>query len=326
MKNEQKNIVIIELLTKFFAQEATAEECDAVLEWKNSALENKSEFDAIEKLWNASGLVAQKESIDINGEWNHIKAIIAPVKSKIITLRRFVQIAAAIVVITGLSIIGIKQNQIITQSSTESQLSFIELPDGSVISLNANSKISYSKDFGKTNREITLKGEGYFEVAKNPELPFIIKAREAQIKVVGTKFNVKAYKNQSGIKVTVTEGRVQLSERKQATKKTILQAGETGTYDRKVQTIRKEAVVDNNDMAWKTLKMQFNNTTLGEVAKIISNTYHIDIVVSQKVNNCAITVEFENEDLASVLKVLKSTLDLSIQKDGNKLIISGDGC
>ena len=109
-------------------------------------------------------------------------------------------------------------------------------------------------------------------------------------------------------------------------KKTILSAGETGTYDRRVEAIKKKPIANSNDISWKTRIMRFDNTPLSEVIDILSNTYHIDITISEEVNDCAIPVEFNNEDLASVLKILKSTLDLTIRKDGNKLFISGSGC
>jgi transmembrane sensor len=72
--------------------------------------------------------------------------------------------------------------------------------------------------------------------------------------------------------------------------------------------------------------MHFSNSPLTEVIAVIQNTYHMEIIISDSVKDCTITVDFQNQDLASVLKVLKSTLDLTIRKDGDKLYISGAGC
>ncbi|HBH48998.1 MAG TPA: hypothetical protein DDX98_10175 [Bacteroidales bacterium] len=326
MSNNEQHIVPIELLTKFLAGEANAEEQMLVKKWKDHSDENLKEFNAIQKLWNQTETAARKETIDINAEWDRMLDAITPAKTRTLPIMRIVQIAAAIIIITGLAFLGIKQSQIQTLKSTFAKTETIELPDGTIVSLNAKSKISYPKDFGIASRELTLKGEAFFEVTKNKELPFIVNAHEAKIEVVGTRFNVRAYKKQTQIKVTVTQGTVKLSEKKQPTKKTILTAGETGTYDRQVKAIKKKPVADKNDISWKTLEMHFSNSPLTEVIAVIQNTYHMEIIISDSVKDCTITVDFQNQDLASVLKVLKSTLDLTIRKDGDKLYISGAGC
>ena len=326
MNNEEKHIVPIELLTKYFAGEASAEEREMIEQWKDASQKNVKEFEAVKKLWSHTESVADKPAIDVESEWNKMLSVIEPAKTKVISIGRLLQIAAAILIISGLAFLGIQQSQTNRFSTAMAEASTLTLPDGSVVSLNAKSKLIYGKDFGKTNREVTLKGEGYFEVNKNPKLPFVVKAHEAQITVVGTQFNVKAYKNQPEIKVTVTEGTVQLAEQKQPTKKTVLTAGETGTYDRQVKAIKKKPLVDNNDISWKTRKMVFENTPLSNVVEVLQNTYHLDITVSETVSNCAITVVFEDQELKSVLEVLKSTLDLTYKLDGKKLYISGEGC
>jgi ferric-dicitrate binding protein FerR (iron transport regulator) len=326
MNANEKNIVPIELLTKYFAGEASTEEHAMVDQWKQLSEDNRKEYEALEKLWNNSAEVAHKETIDVDAEWNKMLDVISPTKTRSLTVMRVVRIAAAVIVISGLAIFGIKQTQTTSFKTTIAEAGEIELPDGSKISLNAKSKITYSKDFGQTNRQLTLKGEGYFEVTGNANLPFVVNANEAQIKVVGTQFNIKAYKNQPEVKVTVTEGTVQFSEQKQPAKKTILKAGETGTYNRTVKAIKKKPVMDENDIAWKTKIMRFENTPLSEVVEIIKNTYHIEMSVTEEVKDCKLTVEFEDLELQPVLKVLGSTLDLTIRKTDNKYYISGNGC
>jgi ferric-dicitrate binding protein FerR (iron transport regulator) len=326
MNSPDKHIVPIELLTKFFAQEANADEIAMVEKWKNSSVENTKEFLAIKKLWNTSETALQKESINVNAEWTKMQGVIVPKSASQFTFKKVLQIAAALLIISSLAFIGLKQTQTTTQKTSIAQVNNILLPDGSSISLNANSKITYDKDFGKTNRNITLKGEGYFEVAKNSKLPFIIKAYDARIEVVGTVFNVKAYKKQKEVKVTVTEGKVKLSESKKSLINTLLIAGETGTYDREKKAIKKQAVANMNDIAWKTKAITFNNTPLHEVVEVLNNTYQVNLIVTEAVKDCTITVEFVEQDLASLLTVLKSTLNLKIHKEDNKYIISGNGC
>jgi len=200
------------------------------------------------------------------------------------------------------------------------------LPDGSKVTLNSESKIIYSKNFGVENRAITLRGEAYFEVAKNATMPFIIDAQGASIKVVGTQFNINAYKNKGLVKVTVIEGTVQLFETNQPTKNAVLNAGETGVYLKQKNTIIKHSKANLNDVSWKTQKIEFINTPLIEVLEVLHNNYYIDFIVDDAVKGCTITVSFDQKDLASILKVLKSTLNLNVSRQGKKIIITGDGC
>ena len=84
------------------------------------------------------------------------------------------------------------------------------LPDGSVVALNSNSKLVFPKQFNGDTREVTIEGEAFFDVKPNPEKPFIINAGKAQIKVVGTSFNVSAYPETETLEVVVKTGKVQV--------------------------------------------------------------------------------------------------------------------
>lgn len=323
MEKRDKHITHTELLIRFFAQETTSEERLGIEKWCDLSTENKKEFDAFEKLWNISDKAKDNDTIDLDYEWKHIDNLISANKGRVINFKRVLQIAATIIVVFGLSFLLVDQTQNISNKTSFAQVQTVNLPDGSTVTLNANSKIRYSKDFGKVNRELSLKGEAFFNVTKNSELPFVIDAQGATIRVVGTQFNVKARKDNNEIKVSVVEGVVQLFESKQPAKKTVLNAGEIGVYMKKGKAIKKYKRVDTNDISWKTMKISFENSTLLEVANILSHTYHIEIEVDDSVKDNTITVDFDNKDLVSVLKVLKSTLDLKITKKDDVIFISG---
>jgi len=91
---------------------------------------------------------------------------------------------------------------------------FLQLPDGSTVLLNGDSKLNYDKDFGVTNREVTLSGEAYFDV-RHDRLPFIVHTGKVRTTVLGTAFNIRAYKDQHDIKVTVTRGKVRVETDRQ---------------------------------------------------------------------------------------------------------------
>ena len=320
MNSDRQYIDPIGLLPKFFSGEATHDEVNHVKAWIAASEENRKEYEAFSKIWNLTSSHTSP-SIDIDSEWKRIDAAITP--SRRLYAKVFM-IAAAILLVSTLAFLGIKFSTTEVVRSSLSEVSDLELPDGSRISLNAGSKIVYKKGFGSGHRNIRLTGEAFFEVKKN-SIPFTIHAGEAGIEVTGTEFNVKAWLD-NDIKVTVTEGSVKMFARESPTSEIVLKNGETGTYVRNNETLVKDFGVDRNDMAWKTLILDFRNTPLSEVTRILSNTYHIPITLDTALNRCAVTVRFEKQEADSVLNVLKSTLDLTITKKAKRIHISGEGC
>ena len=101
--------------------------------------------------------------------------------------------------------------ELVTKTTSKGQKATITLPDGSVLKLNSESSITYPKQFNKNVREVSLNGEAFFEVAGNPKKPFIVSSEGLRTKVLGTSFNINAYKDFSEIAVTVVTGRVEVS-------------------------------------------------------------------------------------------------------------------
>ena len=324
MVNDERHTVPIDLLTKLLANEVTTEERDLANNWIAASDANTKEYKAIKKLWDEAEKGKGKADIDIDAEWCKMERNIS--KGKTITLKRALQIAASIVILCVLSFVALKQINTTSQKTRTAEITEFKLPDGSTINLNAESKINYKKGFGTEHRNLVLTGEAYFKVAKDENLPFIISACDARIQVVGTKFYVKAYKENPDIKVTVTDGKVKLYSKKRPEKEVFLTAGQSGTLNKKEQIIQQDSSPDINDIAWKTHQFSFNNTTIDEAAKVLGKAYHKEIVVKENMKNCSVTVTFEDLDLNTILKVLKSTLDLKITTDGNRIIISGNGC
>lgn len=320
------HIIPIELLTKYFATEATAEERKIVERWRDKNSESQKEFNVLEKLWNSTGSLAKKEDINVESEWNKLAKTLGLYKTRVMNIKRVLQIAASVLIISTLALFGTRQYLTITEKAPIAEVAEVSLPDGSKISLNAGSKIHYRKGFGSKHRYINLTGEAFFEVKSNTGIPFIIAAHDARIEVTGTKFNVKAYKKENNIKVTVTEGKVKLYNKKRTDNKTMVSKGQWGSYNKNTKTINKEATQNMNNIAWKTHKINFHNTTLKEAAQILSNVYHYEIQLHPDIQDYTITVNFDNQDLHTILQVLKSTLDLHISIEGKRVTITGEGC
>lgn len=323
-KNEQHNINI-ELITKALSEEASFAEKKELEKWRGLSDENEKEFQSIKKLWTLSYLKTKHGLIDIDAEWTVQKSLIAP-KRKILAIRNIITIAASIILLFTLSIFGYWFTRTETIKSSAAEIVKKELPDGSFVNVNAKSKIKYSKQFGVKNRKLKLEGEAFFDVNENKELPFKIETDIAIIEVTGTQFNVNAYKEKQEIIVSVTEGKVWLYA-KQNTRDTItVEAGETGIFKLGNKTPEKIEEIDLNNLGWKTRTFDFDDTTLATVCAKLSNAYHVNFELNPKIENCNITVFFDQQELGPVLEVLKNTLDLQIGKKGEKIYITGDGC
>ena len=326
MNNDYQHIDPVGLLPKVFAGEASPEETLLVEEWRASDPENQAEYEAIAKLWNISVEAAEPGEIDLDAEWKRMEAAMVPVYSGKRVMMRIMQIAASLVIITVLGFMAIKFSANKSEKAPATALATVILPDGTSVSLNAGSVITYKKDFGSTHRKVQLKGEAWFEVKKNADLPFVISAGEASIQVTGTKFNVKAYRRLKDVRVTVTEGTVKFYNNVDPAKEITLHAGETGVMNKSDRVVKSMITGNLNDIAWKTGIMDFHDTPLSDVTEVLINTYHRKINLDPSIANCPVTVRFENRELNAVLNVLRSTLDLKITTKGKHITISGKGC
>jgi|WetSurSiteA1Bulk_404760.scaffolds.fasta_scaffold00024_3 transmembrane sensor len=325
MDTDNKHIDPVGLVPKVLSGEATPEEQKIVDEWLSADPDNRVEFDSFARLWDITSSATAAGDIDVEAEWQRLDRAITHRQTRTIHLKRVLQIAAAVILVSALTFTGVKITGPILKRAPANEYASIYLPDGTVVSLNAGSRITYKKGFGISHRQLSLKGEAYFEVKKS-NLPFVVSAGEACISVTGTEFNVKAYADKPLIRVTVTKGTVRLYETSHPDLEAVLTAGETGTYNKSNRKIDMQAAVNLNDFAWKTGILDFNNTPLSEVGDILANTYHISVNIDPALHDCSITVRFENQELDSVVSVLKSTLDLTVSRTGKKYTISGKGC
>jgi transmembrane sensor len=325
MLTDNLHIDPVGLLPKVFTGEATPDEIQAVEEWRSASASNRDEYDSFARLWNIAASASLPGDIDLDAEWQKMESSITPVTERFSRYRAWLSIAASIVLLSALTFLGWKLSTNYSVKAPLTELSKTILPDGSVVFINAGSRITYTKGYGRVHRNLRLKGEAYFEIRKD-KVPFIIKAGEASVRVTGTKFNVRSYSDQAEIKVTVTEGKVKLYESSLPGKEVTLIGGESGTFDKSSNTLKKQVTKNLNDLAWKTRIMEFQNTPLKEVADILANTFHASLQVDAAIQNCVLTVRFENQDLDSVLSVLQSTLEVTITRKNGKIYITGKGC
>ena len=202
--------------------------------------------------------------------------------------------------------------EIATSITTDgNRLTSVELPDGSNVEINANSHLSYSSvDFKKDCRTIDFEGEGYFSIAKSEKLPFMIKAREMEVKVHGTTFNLQAYKDAPSATLCLVEGEVTMTSKKSGNS-VDLSPNEMATLDYATGTIAVKPMEPNeNSLAWKTGRLKFHNAKMSEVIRQIESNYSCQVVTNKKVLDAEYTGIIPLDDLHTALSILEEVYDM----------------
>jgi len=191
----------------------------------------------------------------------------------------------------------------------------VVLPDGSNVWLNAESTIRFKVPFDKSTRDVSLCGEAYFEVRKNPDVPFVVKSGKVQVKVLGTKFNYKAFAKENNIEVVLAEGKVSLNTEGCAKgNEKMMNPGDRAVFDKTAnQTKITNGKIDKY-IAWHNGKMIFDETPMPEVATQLERWYGIEVIIEDpRINKYRITTTFENESLHQVLELLRLSSPIDIK-------------
>jgi ferric-dicitrate binding protein FerR (iron transport regulator) len=224
---EDKEISHIDLLiSNYLSGNSTDAQFKELEQWIRASEANSIYFSQQKALWLYSG---EEGSADKNERWKQLKYKIAESDARNVkqnaefSMKRIIwkfRYAASVTILVGASIFSYFTLRPKTSSlSAQSELlvpygsrSILTLPDGTKLWANSGSKITYNTGFGKNNRDVCLVGEAYFEVAKNPKLPFIVHAANIKVKAIGTAFNVKAYPEENSVETTLVHGLVEVEK------------------------------------------------------------------------------------------------------------------
>ena len=204
---------------------------------------------------------------------------------------------------------------------------YVRLQDGSTVLLNEGSHLEYPDTFSADTREITLTGEAYFDIRHDATRPFIVHTGNVSTTVLGTAFNIKAYPGQKEVTVTVTRGKVKVSD----DKKTIgvITPNESIAVNLGNKSYKQEKVNAEEVVEWKKQYLVLDDISLEDAAVLIDSKYHVNISFSKEaLKQCRISATFlDNENLEQVLTVVTSVVDAAYTIQPNdQVIIRGEGC
>ena len=321
----------LSLLEKYFNKKTSPEENKILISWI-SRPGIREEFDQLcKQIWkDASVEIDQTIADDM---WNHLqkklnKTIALPPRIK--KKSTYYKIAATILlpIFIGLGAYYLANHQ--NETSQElfaievdyGQKANISLPDGTKVWLNSATQLTYDANYNKKDRKIHLNGEAYFEVAKNKKKRFIVNCNELNIEALGTKFDVKGYKDDACVTTLLVEGSVRVGNESNST---LLNVGEKVTYHKENGTLTKSPISDMREVDfWRKNMLIFNSASMAEIATTIERMYGVKVVFdSEKTKKTLFTGTIRNSSLHNVFYIISLTYPLTYKLDGDTVRISG---
>ena len=315
-----------DLLVKYLLDESTETEKTAVEEWMQAEPGNRKYFDHFKLIWERSKAFAATSTIDEEAAWQRFRSRIKqkPVEEGIV--RGFnripwMRIAAMVIIVIGLGILTLQvftnREPVMQVVQSLNQIVPDTLPDGSIVTLNKHSVLSYPGKFKGENRNISLQGEAFFEVTPDKSKPFIVQVNDITVRVVGTSFNIKSVNGNT--EVIVESGIVEVTRKNQRVelqpKEKLLVSSADSALEKKKET----GTLYNH---YRTKKFECDNTPLWELVETLNQAYNANIIIgNEKIRNLPLTTTFNNESLDNILEVIRQTFKISVVKSGNSIIL-----
>lgn len=331
-----------ELIAKKLSGEITKADMEILEDWLNSSTKNQEEYEIHSSFW--SDLKIKRTSNNADNIFVGISAAIhedeqekreahrIPVKSRSLSFLWRGIAATVLVLIVAVFVyksainkeeLSVAQStQMIEKSLPIGQKMKIFLPDGSTVWLNAESSISYPKRFADKKRVVTLKGEAFFDVNKDPSKPFIVKTQKMDVIVLGTKFNVRDYDNEEKTDVALESGKVMVETSASSKKKYMLLPGEAISMSKKSGEIEKYKAESKSAFRWKDGVIYFHNTNFDEVISKLSRWYGVEFIIENyDGRKWEYSAEFKNDNLSNILHSMSFTKGFEYEIDQNKVTL-----
>lgn len=306
-----------DLIYRYFRGDASEEEEIKLLDWVEESKENRETFNRERMLF------------DIALFSSHEDAKAKRIKFRSI-LRWSYRVAAVIIVLFSVNVLVgeyiTKQAPTIqTITAPEGQHTKLSLADGTEVWLNSNSKLTYTTSFNSKERVVKLDGEAYFNVAHNKKVPFFVKTERNIIKVVGTSFNVRAYRGSNLFETRLIDGVVDIYKADGSTKLTRLKKSEFfGDYGN--DKYAKRVITDNDYLMWKEGIYSFNNELFANIISKLRNYYDVEITLNNPTAlNYRYTGKFKSQDgIEHILKVMQKVNKFyyTISEDKKEILIT----
>jgi len=336
------------LIAKYLAGECSKEE-KLAMEWWLEEVDNEILFRQIKTAWQKQSESGLQEEFDPEKGINKLNCLILELEESDSNSgkknKKYIRIsslltAASILLLIGFGYLLIRNNfsdfgarskSFIQKSSGNDQILSLLLPDGSKVWLNKNSKLTFPDHFDTSERIVFLEGEAFFEVIPHVSRPFVVRSKKISTRVLGTSFNVRAYKSDATSSIAVSTGKVEVS--KEIPKGDPIRITQlTPRQELVINTEKDETYIDivsaSNIGSWRKNLLVFQNNTYAEVAARLEASFDVKIhLEDMEFAKCRVMASFnENASLDEVLKLLSISNHFNYSVDGSEVHIRGGVC
>jgi transmembrane sensor len=305
--------------------------------WIAQSPENKLLLNELEQVWKMTGKLSFDMHPNVEEEWTRfVKERNNTTKKNIfltanhLKFGKFLKVAAVFIPTLLVLSLGFfylknkgKTSEMVAINTANGKKECL-LPDGTKVWINLHSNLIYPAEFSKNERVVKLDGEAFFEVVKGKS-PFKITTAKTQVVVVGTAFNVRAYRQEKITEVIVTRGTVIFKDQG-SNNKAILKSGDKGTYDESTKELFRGKATDFNSSGWKDELLSFHDTPLSDIETILSRYFNIPVQITPSMKQCRFTGEFKQPGLEEVVKVISVSLGGTYQYKNDSVFLQGKGC
>jgi ferric-dicitrate binding protein FerR (iron transport regulator) len=335
------------LLEKYLKRQCTLEEERLIDQWYE-AIHNTSESDSLEqnselesKLWEA---IDRKTQLRYDSYDEHLTS-----PKRVSGFQKLIGIAASLLIIVCAGVYTLtkplsinnatahvesgasESNNLIIKNTDSKIVKPVRMDDGSLIVLQPGSEIRYKKAFASDNREVTLSGEAFFEIARDEDHPFFVYSQGLVTRVLGTSFNIKAKPGDKTIVVDVKTGKVAVYKESSRVneKEYFLTPNQQAIYNRDADEIVQQLQENPQVILTESVinEMKFDEAPAVEVFIALEKAYGVDLVYDDQVfSNCFLTTWLSNDGLYEKLQIICKALGATYETRETKVIIHSKGC
>lgn len=324
-----------DLILAYFTREINTEELNELQEWLLASAKNKASFMREQEIWFSALSADDRKRFDTDAAYRRFRiktqTIGFETEHKFI-LKPWMRVAAAVVLLVtvagsafwyGSKSISNRFSDIVMEAPLGSR-NKVYLPDGTLVWLNAGSKISYSQGYGMNDRKVKLEGEGYFEVTKNAELPFKVATKEIDVQVLGTKFNFRNFEDDTESMITLVEGKVAVDNKMGIEEHFVLKPNQRIVLNK----LSGKATLHDFDAqrvtTWTQGILSFDEDKLSDIAREMERTYNVEIeIADDTLKQLRFYGNFVRMDqsIDDVLGMMASTGKFEYTKKDKKIIL-----
>ena len=279
------------------------------------------------RIWEEARYSGAFSHIDVESDWKQFRSGIAQGHSSVsgpkLIIKWALRVAAVTILAAGLTYVLKKRSlpvvytPLLITNDASGSVKEIVLPDGSSVTLNVGSVLTYYDDFNNGKRDVHLEGEGLFSVVPDSDAPFRVFTGNSVIQVTGTTFSV--YQKNEITEVAVLEGKVLLSSAEDSEKQLEILQNQSGYLNEDGLAIREG--IDKNELSWKTGMLIFDETPLDSALIDIAHHFRKDLKLETTIYD-DITAEFQNQTLAEILGEIEQVAELVFDTTGGALTVS----